>query len=237
MIELIPIEDTPSLVVEGIELARCRFAFGPAGLAGANSWCPAGDPELEVALPASLSRAVTKRQVEFVAGRVCAARAMRRLRGECHPVAIRPDRTPDWPEGLVGSISHTDGLALAGVAEARHWRSLGLDVEQEMSMELLAEVGSMVLDEAEWRHRPAGWRETAFATLAFSAKEALYKALYPLTGRMMEFRDARLLTVARREAMLELAPAMRSDRLPSARFAVRYGFEGPVCLTMLALAT
>jgi len=236
MIAMTPIEGALPFAVEGIALARCRFSFDLAGLAGATSWRPAEDPEIEVALPASLSRAVPKRQAEFLAGRVCAARAMRRLRGVHQPVAIRPDRSPAWPEGLVGSISHTDGLALAGVAEARRWRSLGLDVEREMSAEVMSQVAPLVLDEAEWRRRPAGWAETAFATLAFSAKETLYKAVYPLTGLMMEFHDARLLAVQPGEAVLELAPAMRSAALPPGPFAVRTGFEGPVCLTMLALA-
>jgi enterobactin synthetase component D len=235
MIELTLTEDGLPFAAADIAVARCRFAFDAAGLAGATAYRHAGDLALEVDLPPSLSRAVAKRQVEFLAGRLCAAQAMRRLRGHHQPVPIRPDRSPAWPEGLVGSISHTDGLALAGVAEAQRYRSLGLDLERELAAEVASQVGPLLLDDGEWRRRPPGWTETVFTTLVFSAKEALYKAIHPIVQRMMEFHDARLLAVEKGHVVLELAPAMRSDRLPGSRFPVQFGFEGPVCLTMLAL--
>jgi enterobactin synthetase component D len=235
MIELTLAEGGLPFAAAEITVARCRFAFDTAGLAGATTYRHAADPALEVHLPPSLSRAVAKRQVEFLAGRLCAAQAMHRLRGHHQPVPIRPDRSPAWPQGLVGSISHTDGLALAGVAEVRRYRSLGLDLEHELTAEVAGQVGPLLLDDGEWHRCPPGWTETAFATLIFSAKEALYKAIHPIAQRVMEFHDARLLAMEQGHVVLELAPAVRSDRLPGARFSVQFGFEGPVCLTMLAL--
>jgi enterobactin synthetase component D len=216
-------------------LTRCQFTFDEAGLEGEAIYRHATDPELEVTLPPSLSRAIVKRRAEFLAGRFCAAQAMRRLRGYHLPVAIRPDRSPAWPDGLVGSISHTDGLAFAGVAEARYCRSLGLDLEWEMGAEVAIQVAPLVLDDAEWRLRPSQLSNTAFATLAFSAKEALYKAIYPITNQTMDFHDARLLAVEQDHVVVDLAPEMRSDQLTGTHFRIQYVFEDRVCLTMLSL--
>jgi 4'-phosphopantetheinyl transferase EntD len=79
-------------------------------------------------LPDHLHRAVLKRQVEFLAGRVCAQQALEVLPGH-KPGAIppQPDRAPGWPPGIVGSITHTKGYAAALVALETHYQGLGVD--------------------------------------------------------------------------------------------------------------
>ncbi|MEI8635195.1 hypothetical protein P4S72_30355 [Vibrio sp. PP-XX7] len=69
-----------------------------------------------VTLPDTLHRAVLKRKCEFLAGRLCAKRAM----AECGinaetTLGIGEHREPLWPEGVIGSISHCDTQAVAVV--------------------------------------------------------------------------------------------------------------------------
>src|SRR5208282_5779110 len=59
---------------------------------------------------AYLGRSVPKRAQEFAAGRVCARRALAELGVVDFPLRVGEDREPLWPEGTVGSITHTTGF-------------------------------------------------------------------------------------------------------------------------------
>src|SRR5688572_29707947 len=70
--------------------------------------------ELErIPLPATLHGAVPKRQAEFRAGRYCAMTALTALDARFAGCEVgRADSgAPVWPAGIVGSISHSDGMA------------------------------------------------------------------------------------------------------------------------------
>jgi 4'-phosphopantetheinyl transferase EntD len=69
------------------------------------------------------------RRRDFRAGRACARQALTRLGLAPAPLLRRPDRSPAWPSGAVGSISHCPGFCAAAVASAARYGALGLDVE------------------------------------------------------------------------------------------------------------
>jgi 4'-phosphopantetheinyl transferase EntD len=121
------------------------------------------------------------RLAEFSAGRAAARAAMGR------PAALPAgaDRAPEWPEGIVGSISHCAGLCLAVVAPARDWAGIGLDVEPEAP--LPRDLWPTVLAPEE---SPGDGLE---ALAHFVVKEAVYKAQYRVTARLLDFD---VLTVA-----------------------------------------
>src|SRR5699024_10257180 len=73
--------------------------------------------------------AVDSRRHDFAAARACAREAMRRLGIPGGPVVRGGRGMPVWPPGVVGSLTHTDGLRAAALAPADSVRSLGLDVE------------------------------------------------------------------------------------------------------------
>jgi len=75
-------------------------------------------------------RGVAKRQAEYLAGRLCAREALRCVTGQASVPAVGEDRAPQWPRGVVGSITHGDNWAAALVAPNHQWRALGLDVER-----------------------------------------------------------------------------------------------------------
>lgn len=156
------------------------------------------DPEdfTRCAVPAV--KGVAKRQAEFLAGRLCAREGLRRLTGIAAVPAVGADRAPQWPAGVVGSISHGSGWAGAIVAHSEHWRGLGLDVELPLPAARAERLAAEILTPAELhRLQPLSPEQRAWRiSLTFSLKESLFKALYPLVLRRFYFQDAELLSCA-----------------------------------------
>ena len=78
-----------------------------------------------------ISRAVKKRQAEFGTARLCARQALAQLGLAPCSLVPYPDRSPRWPQRIVGTISHTTGCCAVAVANVRHFAGLGLDVEMD----------------------------------------------------------------------------------------------------------
>lgn len=159
-----------------------------------NGPIPLSDLFPGAVLHPSLSRAVRKRQAEFLAGRFCARRAL----AECAPehadwaVDIGPQREPVWPPGITGTITHTEGFASAAVARKGEARSIGLDVEHFLDDRQADRLVARIADDIEVSAvaRATGWSAAVALTAIFSAKETLFKCLYPEAKRYFGFRDA-----------------------------------------------
>ena len=77
-----------------------------------------------------VARAVAKRQREFAAGRVLARGLFLELGVPADfELLNRADRSPAWPRGVVGSITHCDTLVAVAVARAADAAGIGIDVE------------------------------------------------------------------------------------------------------------
>jgi enterobactin synthetase component D len=76
---------------------------------------------------------VAKRQAEYLAGRLCAREALRRVTGIASVPAVGADRAPQWPAEVSGTITHGSGWAAAMVSHVSAWRGLGLDVERRLA--------------------------------------------------------------------------------------------------------
>jgi 4'-phosphopantetheinyl transferase EntD len=179
----------------------------PAGVVAAELRTP-GDPSLlepEEAL--AVARAVPRRAQEFAAGRLCARRALAEFGIVDFPVRAAGDRQPIWPEFLVGSVTHTQGICAAVLAARTRLAAIGVDTEVAgaVKRELWARI--CVAAELAWLESleiaaPA-------AALIFSAKEAFYKCLYSWCGARLNFHDVRI-TVSdwpRSQGVLHIAPA------------------------------
>src|SRR5690606_26895531 len=121
----------------------------------------------------------SKRQCEYLAGRLCARHALHRLTGQADVPAVGEDRAPHWPAGVVASITHGQGQAAALVASTGQWRGVGIDLERLLSAERSQRLCGEILTPGE-RERLADV-DTALhpwlISLTFSAKESLFKAL------------------------------------------------------------
>lgn len=146
--------------------------------------------------PDNIRRAVAKRQAEYLAGRLCAREALRRLSGiVAVPGHSSEHRGPVWPTGHVGAITHSHGWAAAVVGRQQDYLGLGLDVETLLEPAKALRLADQILTPAELERLGAlDETEQAFAiTLAFSAKESLFKTLYPQVRQMFFFQDAEIL--------------------------------------------
>lgn len=128
---------------------------------------------------------VHTRALEFATGRKVARVALERIGlPECE--IPRRGRLPVWPPSVVGSIAHTRTLAASIVGRATVHDGIGIDTETRTAVS--PQVAQRVLTSAERDWLPAPeWR-----TMVFSGKEAVYKAIYPLTGEFLGFRDVEL---------------------------------------------
>jgi len=149
-------------------------------------------------LPESLYKAVLKRQVEFLAGRSCARRAIAGLTGGTQAVIPQQsDRSPGWPPGIVGAITHTAGYAAALVASHSMYDGIGIDCERVLAAKQLP-LQRHICTPHELDTLHAGctsWSPEALLTLVFSAKESLYKCLYPQVQTYFGFEAARVIAV------------------------------------------
>ncbi|NMO57331.1 4'-phosphopantetheinyl transferase superfamily protein [Actinoplanes sp. TBRC 11911] len=140
-----------------------------------------------------VATATVGRRREFVTARRCAREALATL--GFAPVAIRtgPRREPLWPAGVVGAITHCEGYRAAAVARADAIHGLGIDAEPHKTLPpgvrdmVVAEGDDELLGELAARRPEVHWDR-----VLFSAKESIYKAWFPLTGRWLGFEEASL---------------------------------------------
>ncbi|MFC8594092.1 4'-phosphopantetheinyl transferase family protein [Streptomyces atroolivaceus] len=140
---------------------------------------------------AVVARAVEKRRREFATVRACARRAMEKLGVPPQPVLPGERGAPRWPEGLLGSMTHCDGYRAAALVCATDLAALGIDAEPHgplpdgvlRAVALPAERERLATLSA--RHPAVHWDR-----LLFCAKESVYKAWFPLTGKWLGFEDA-----------------------------------------------
>ncbi len=177
-------------VLPGLTLHSCRF--DPAQLAADDF------ARSQLTPPPGIASAARKRQSEYLAGRLCAASALRQLSGTPSFPARGADNAPCWPQGITGSITHSHGWAAALVGHSAAWRGLGLDAEHLLPPARSERLAGEILTPAELQHfqQLADEQRAAYLTLCFSLKESLFKALYPLVRRRFYFQAAALVEQA-----------------------------------------
>jgi 4'-phosphopantetheinyl transferase EntD len=153
-----------------------------------------GQPNVGAGLPeerAAIAHAVAGRQGDYLGVRDCARTALISLGLAPERIGTGPRREPIWPPGVVGSLTHCAGYRAAAVARAGSMHSVGIDAEphEPLPEGVLETVG---LPE-EVRAVAALERDdprTHWSRLLFCAKEAVYKAWFPLTGEWLGFEEA-----------------------------------------------
>jgi 4'-phosphopantetheinyl transferase EntD len=141
-------------------------------------------PALFPAEEALVRTAGPRRRAEFAAGRACARAALAALGLPAAPVAAGRAGEPCWPSGVTGSITHCAGYRACAAARTADVAALGIDAEPDCG--LPAGLIESVADDAEqaWITRQAAFGPVVcWDRLLFSAKEAVGKLWYPLTGQ------------------------------------------------------
>ncbi|WP_052265242.1 4'-phosphopantetheinyl transferase superfamily protein [Ruegeria sp. ANG-R] len=145
-------------------------------------------PEEEVAA----ERMTRKRRNEFTVGREAARAAMIDLGLQPAAISMGPDRAPIWPAGLTGSISHCNHAAVALVANINRNLSIGVDIEETTPLDPTIWETVLTSEELRWLAAQPKNSRGDIAKQMFSAKEAVYKAQYPLTETFLSFQDVSL---------------------------------------------
>ncbi|WP_268823674.1 4'-phosphopantetheinyl transferase family protein [Yinghuangia soli] len=159
----------------------------------AEEWFGA-DPAGAVLFPeeeARIAKAVDKRRREFTTVRHCARAAMARLGVPPAPLLPGERGAPAWPDGVVGSMTHCAGYRAAAVARRDEVRTIGIDAEPALPLpDGVLRMTSSDEERARLAAYSAQFPEVCWDRLLFSAKEAVYKAWFPVTGRWLGFEDA-----------------------------------------------
>lgn len=136
------------------------------------------DPAEECSIP----EVIDTRRNEFRTGRHLAREALAQLGCESTSMPADPDRVPRWPEGFVGSISHSGALCVAHVGRSRDLVAIGIDIEA---------VGRLNSDLSTLICSPEETNDHLL--LRFVAKEAFFKAYFPVARTFLDFHDVHIM--------------------------------------------
>ena len=150
-------------------------------------------PRLFAEEEAQLARWGDARRSEFATVRVLARRALGDL--GMPPVAIPRggNGAPEWPTGVVGSMTHCPGFRAAAVAHGKAVRTIGVDAEPALSLpDGVLPLVSLPEEQSQLQRFADADPEVPWDRLLFCIKEAVYKAWFPLTKLWLGFEDVRV---------------------------------------------
>lgn len=182
----------------GIDLAELRVAL--------EGRAPPG-------LPERLLNAVHERQLCHAGGRYCAELALLSLTGSHVAVPAGPTGDPLWPSGVSGSITHAGGGAWAAVCPVRRQGMIGLDTAvlvDALGLNDILAVCFTSLERARWFSSPSS-EAASLATALFSAKESVFKAIYPFVRRFVDFTEFEMTACCEQRSWLRLRPTLASS--------------------------
>jgi 4'-phosphopantetheinyl transferase EntD len=210
----------------------------PARTMSAESFADIPDAGLFPEEAAAVARAVDKRRREFATARACARSALAGLGVASAPIPPGEGGAPRWPDGIVGSITHCPGYHAAAVARSADMLAIGIDAEPDTALpDRVLDMVSLPRERARLRHLAAAAPDVSWDRLLFCAKEAVYKAWFPLAGRWLGFEDADVTidaTGGTFEARL-LRPGPAVGGVPLAGFAGRWLASGGFIVAAIAV--
>jgi 4'-phosphopantetheinyl transferase EntD len=168
-----------------LALARDMAALGVPGLMLGHRLISPGDERALVGEEAaSIASPVIAVRRASGAARIVARQLLAQLGYPRVPLPRSASGAPVWPEPIVGSLAHDDEVAVAAVGMKHDFAAVGIDVEPAVA--LPPDMLALVARPQELRGIPDDPRR---GKLLFAAKEAVYKAVYPLDRVFLEFRD------------------------------------------------
>lgn len=142
--------------------------------------------------PRSPQQLKLRRRRQYALGRAAAYKTLRNFGFKNPPLVPRGQGgMPVWPDGVVGSITHTQAAAVAAIASTSRFRALGIDLQEirEIRADFCERIGNA--EEAAWCKSVPELQPTRTLSL-FSGKESIYKALYPFVREYFGFSAAEL---------------------------------------------
>jgi 4'-phosphopantetheinyl transferase EntD len=132
-----------------------------------------------------------KRRNEFYAGREAARIALSNCDLPLCVIPVGVNRSPSWPVGIIGSISHSDKWALAVVSNlSSNFTCCALGIDIESDEPLPSDLIDIICSVKEREHLLL-LDTKAFCPfkLTFSLKESVFKSLHPYVSTYFDFKD------------------------------------------------
>jgi 4'-phosphopantetheinyl transferase EntD len=169
--------------------------ISPCNTAWDSKVIDSAEPRTEFLFPGEnqyILNSVDKRKNEFIAGRVAARDALSKL--GYSPVAIpkAKDRRPLWPNGIVGTISHSGGCAVSFVALNANYQGIGFDLEPNRVLPVGVKARILLPGESLETCLVTPFGSIDIGMLTFVIKEAIFKSLYPFTLKFLNFTDVKI---------------------------------------------
>jgi 4'-phosphopantetheinyl transferase EntD len=163
----------------------------PSGVASAEAFTDPPEVHLFEEEEAAIAKAIETRRREFGAVRHCARLALGELGAPVTALVPGEGGAPQWPAGVVGSMTHCEGYRAAAVAFDSDFHTLGIDAEpaQPLPERVLGAI-TLRAELAQLSALRAADDALPWDRLLFCCKEAVYKAWFPLVQTWLGFEDA-----------------------------------------------
>ena len=191
---------------------------------------------LNIPFPATLHQAVIKRRAEYLAGRFAASQALAKLGIYTRDIPTGTHRSPCWPSGILASITHTSSAAFCVAAHQKNVNYLGIDHENWLSLKSVNDIKSSIINSAEESLlRQSSLTFEQVFTLVFSAKESLFKALYPSVGYYFDFSAAEIteINIPEKSFNLRLTQTLTPALTAGACFNGKFIFDDSAIQTLI----
>ena len=197
--------------------------------------------ENDIVKPQGLLKSNKKRKADFFSGRWCVKQLLTKhwdvSNKEAGNVLIGESRSPIWPENFCGSITHSKNKAYAIISTLQKYQFVGIDAEHWVTDKLAKSLTPSICSNEEKNlltSLPINYSQ-AF-TFLFSAKETLFKALFPSVKTYFDFLDAEVIkfSLDQKELHIELKKTLSASIAAKQIFIISYKEEVDHVLTYFA---
>ena len=147
------------------------------------------------------------KQAEFLASRLALKKIYEHFKCTV-TVPSTSSQVPTWPAGHLGSITHTKDYAVVAMAQTsgQKLRGLGIDCERLERTAQIEKTWSKISTLADRQYLEQNQlNDPHWKLLIFCAKEALYKAAYPLVQTYFGFDQANVVSIKQETQEILLA--------------------------------
>lgn len=136
-----------------------------------------------------ITKASLKRINEFSTGRYGIRCLLKSYGINYFPITHDQKGMPIFPNGIIGSISHTDRKCCIAMSTNEEYRSIGVDIEEYSKLNLDLCKYFLHKKEIEFVYSQMDTYPQIMAAVLFSAKEAFYKMQYSISKTYLDFLD------------------------------------------------
>jgi 4'-phosphopantetheinyl transferase EntD len=179
---------------------------------------------------------VPRRVREFTHGRYCARTALERLGCLSQVVPVGAGRAPVWPPGITGSLAHHRDVAVAVVARREDLSCLGVDLEAAADLD--HDLVPLITTAAEIDALSTAMSAGTAAKIIFSAKESVFKCLWPSLERYIDFMDIEIVANPSDKTFLARPENgfSESEKTLCGRLQGRYEITGDLLVTAASVS-